>query len=267
MKQLSPRRDWPPSWRTSFDYDQLELYGKRAHLGYTYAYANRRDRTLQLLKSAGLPAGATVLDVAAAQGNFSLLLAEMGFDVTWNDLREELADYVRLKHEAGRVSFVPGNIFELSFPQRFDAILATEVIEHVAHPDDFLRRLRELARPDGCIIVTTPNGRYFRNTLPPFSQITDPAALEAIQFRPDADGHLFLLRAEELQDLAAKAGLQVEKLLLFTNSLTIGHVKLEPMLRVLPRRLVETLERASSALPTALSHRLLVHLGARLRPL
>jgi 2-polyprenyl-6-hydroxyphenyl methylase/3-demethylubiquinone-9 3-methyltransferase len=84
-----------------------------------------------------------------AQGNVSLALAELGYRVTWNDLRADLADYVRLKYETGSITFAPGNTFELAFAERFDAVLATDVIEHVAHQDEFLRQLAGLARPGG----------------------------------------------------------------------------------------------------------------------
>src|SRR5688572_26088016 len=99
--------------------------------------------------------GARVLDIAAAGGNFSLTLAEMGYRVTWNDLRADLADYVRLKHDRGHLEFAPGNAFELEFAQPFDAALITEVIEHVAHPDRFLAEVAKLVRPGGYLIMTT----------------------------------------------------------------------------------------------------------------
>jgi len=265
VRSVTPHGDWPASWRASYQYDRLEVYDCREHLGYSYAYANRRAQTLQLIREAGLRERATILDIAAAQGNFSLVLAELGYDVTWNDLRQELAGYVRLKHESGLLRYAPGNAFELDFPGRFDMVLATEVLEHVAHPDQFLRQLRSLVRPGGCIVVTTPNGDYFRSSLPTFFEIEDFAALEANQFKPDADGHLFLLRELELRDLAHAAGLHVEKLVLFGNSLTSGHIKLERLLRILPRELVEALESASQHLPTPLTQRLMTQLGARLR--
>jgi 2-polyprenyl-6-hydroxyphenyl methylase/3-demethylubiquinone-9 3-methyltransferase len=131
------------------------------------AYANRKQRTLELLSDA-IPAGARVLDVAAAQGNFSLALAEMGYAVTWNDLRAEIEGFVRLKHERGQIDFKPGNIFDADFPHAFDAVLAAEVIEHTAHPDQFLSRIAQLVRPGGTVVITTPNWAYFRNRLPKF---------------------------------------------------------------------------------------------------
>src|SRR5438045_5577543 len=156
MKQVEPQADRPQSWKESYFYDQSEIYGEISHHGYAYAYENRRRKTLQLLTEVLSP-GARILDIAAAQGNFSLALAELGFDVTWNDLRPELADYVRLKYECGQLRFAPGNAFELHFPSLFDAVLITEIIEHVAHPDDFLANAAALGRPGGYIAMTPRN--------------------------------------------------------------------------------------------------------------
>ena len=264
MKRISAELHWPDSWKNSYEYDLQEIYGQVSNHGYCYAYDNRRRYTLELLTEV-LPPLARILDVGAAQGNFSLQLAEMGFDVTWNDLRGELADYVRLKQERGTLRFVSGNAFELCFPQPFDAVLITEIIEHVAHPDSFLCKVAELVRPGGYIVMTTPNGAYFRNRLPRFSDCPDPSVFEAVQFKPDADGHIFLLHTDEVMEFAAKADLKVDRLELFTNSLTNGHVKLNPALRLLPRSLVERIEVFTRGLPGAVAARLLAHMAVRLR--
>jgi len=264
VKRVEPRPDWPQSWKESHFYDRSEIYGEITNYGYAYGYENRREKTLALLTETLAP-GARILDIAAAQGNFSLALAELGFDVTWNDLRAELADYVRLKYERGTIAFAPGNVFELNFPSLFDAVLITEVIEHVAHPDDFLAKVAALVRAGGCIVMTTPNGGYFKNRLPKFSECADPEIFEAMQFKPNSDGHIFLLHTDEIEPLAQRAGLTVEKMVLFTNALTTGHVKTESLLKILPRGLVRLAERASSALPLALQRKALFEIGVRFR--
>jgi 2-polyprenyl-3-methyl-5-hydroxy-6-metoxy-1,4-benzoquinol methylase len=264
MKRLQPAPDWPQSWKDSYLYDLQEIYGQVAHRGYAYAYQNRRAVTLEILGEVLAP-GARVLDVAGAQGNFSLALAEMGYRVTWNDLREELAGYVRLKHERGDLEYMPGNMFELRADPLFDAVLITEVIEHVAHPDQFLQQAAALVRPGGYVVMTTPNGRYFRNTLPRFSECDDASRYEAVQFRPNADGHIFLLHPDEVEALARRAGLEVEAVSLFTNSLTSGHMKTELALAFLPERAVRAVDRATRALPRRLQEICLVHMAARFR--
>ncbi|HJR60728.1 MAG TPA: methyltransferase domain-containing protein [Vicinamibacterales bacterium] len=264
MKRVTPQETWPESWKYSYRYDLQEIYGEITHRGYAYAYQTRREATLRLASEV-LRQGARILDVAAAQGNFSMALAELGFDVTWNDLREDLAEYVQLKHERGRIQYVPGNVFDTEFDTIFDAVLLTEIIEHVAHPDRLLERTASLVRPGGYVIMTTPNGKYFRNRLPKFSECTDPAIYESVQFRPDADGHIFLLHPEEITPLAARAGLEVDALTLFTNPLTQGHLKTEPLLRVLPPGVVTTFEQVTRLMPRGVRERCLVQMGVRFK--
>jgi 2-polyprenyl-6-hydroxyphenyl methylase/3-demethylubiquinone-9 3-methyltransferase len=230
----------------SYRFDEIELWGAEHRSGYAQAYRRRQRVALAAVEEL-VPRGARVLDVAAGQGNFSLLLAEAGYRVTWNDLRAELADYVRLKYEHGDIDFRPGNVHDLVVTEPYDAIVMTEFIEHVAHPDRLLARAAELVRPEGYIVLTTPAGEYWRNKLPRFSDCPDPSQFEAQEFKPDADGHIFLLHDDELHELASRAGLKVVRREYFSNSLTAGHAKLGPALRVVPPAVVDRIERFTTS--------------------
>ena len=264
MHHVVPTSDWPQAWHTAYAFDCEEVYGQIRNRGYAYAYAERQHQTLQMVQRS-VPAGARVLDIAAAQGNFSLALAEAGYNVTWNDLRSDLVDYVKLKHQNGQVSYAAGNAFELQFAQPFDAVLITEVIEHVAHPDQFLAKVAELVKPGGAIIMTTPNGAYLRNTLPRFSDCPDPSVYESGQFKPDADGHIFLLSPDEINRFAKQCGLQIEHCSYFVNPLTNGHLKTAALLAVLPRSWVQRIERLTQGLPTGWQQKLLIQVGVVFR--
>lgn len=221
-----------------------------AAAGVRNAYRQRFHRTLETVVR-HMPPPARVIDIAGGAGNFSLALAELGYDVVWNDLRREFIDDIQRKDATGRVTCRPGNALDLTFApsERFDVVLATEVIEHVAHPDRFLLHLASLLRPGGLIVLTTPCGNYFRNGLPRFSDCADPSVFEPVQFKPDSDGHIFLLYLDEIESLAHRAGMRVMRLETLNNPLTNGHVLLGHVLPVVPPRLVEMLERASNALP------------------
>lgn len=255
MKSIVPQPNWPESWKLSYGYDRLEIYGDRTVPGYAYAYQNRRQHTLKLVQMF-VPSGGHILDVAAAQGNFSLSLAELGYKVTWNDLREELIEYVKLKQQHGSLHFQPGNVFELNLHTQFDAVLMTEVIEHVAHPDEFLKHLASLVKPNGCVIMSTPNGEYFQNRLPKFSDCPNPEQFENIQFQPNSDGHIFLLHLDEIRALAQQAGLTIIASQFCTNTLTNGYLKLGQLLKMLPSSLVAQIENLTTALPPTLCKRL-----------
>ena len=261
MKRVSPEASWPESWHYSYKYDLLELWGDDASPGYTYAYRNRTAIALELVASVASPP-ASVLDVAGGQGNMSLRLAELGYRVTWNDLREELAGYVALKRDHGEIEFQPGNLFDLDPGPRFDVVLLSEVVEHVAHPDALLAKAASLVAPGGHVVVTTPNGEYMRNPLPKFSDCDDPSIFESEQFKPDADGHIFLLYADEVRAMARSAGLTVKTLKLFTNPLTTGHLRTGAVLRRLPEGGVWALERVTQRLPGAISRKVNVQLAA-----
>jgi 2-polyprenyl-3-methyl-5-hydroxy-6-metoxy-1,4-benzoquinol methylase len=261
MLKPVPEFSWPASWHDAYEFDLLESFGESWRKpGYACAYQNRFQKLIDMVESK-LPTGSAIIDVAAAQGNFSLGLAERGYNVTWNDLRGELSGYVKLKHEFGDMSFIEGNAFDLSV-DGFDGAVITEVIEHVAHPDQFLCQIATLVRPGGYIFMTTPNGGYFRNRLPRFSDCADPSIFEAIQFKPDADGHIFLIHPDELTEFARRAGLEIAEVDLFSNPLTAGHMKLSLLHRLIPRRAIMKFEAISqSSLPPSLAERLFTQIG------
>ncbi len=104
MKRPQFLSSWPVEWKLCFEYDLQEVFSPDPRSGYSRAYLNRRQHTLDLIQKAVSPP-ARVLDVAAAQGNFSIGLAELGYEVTWNDLRVTLEEYVRMKDDTGRLHY------------------------------------------------------------------------------------------------------------------------------------------------------------------
>jgi hypothetical protein len=75
MREIVPEASWPQSRVNSYKYDREEAFGTPSNWGYALAYRNRHQETLKLVTEAIEP-GATILDLAAAQGNFTL--AERG---------------------------------------------------------------------------------------------------------------------------------------------------------------------------------------------
>jgi 2-polyprenyl-3-methyl-5-hydroxy-6-metoxy-1,4-benzoquinol methylase len=265
MKRPTPEAAWPDSWQTAYNYDLIEVFGDNTKLnGHARAYRQRMDRTLELIQSV-TPPGASVLDIAAAQGNFSLRLAELGYRVTWNDLRAELAAYVMCKHEHGDVHLLPGDVFALPETEQYQTVLITEIIEHVAHPDAFLCQVARLVRPGGHIVMTTPNGAYFANRLPKFSECADPSLFEAHQFKPDGDGHIFLLHAEEVPPLASSAGLDILSIELFTTFLAAGRLRTQALLSLTSPDMLRRIERFCHGLPPFLAARVFTQMAVCFR--
>ena len=264
MKQLPFDEAWPASWQHAYLCDAAELWGSGVNLAYTYYYQARYLSVIRAICDSLQP-GAELLDLAAAQGNFSLTLAEHGFRVTWNDLRDELEGYVRLKYETGSIRYAPGNAFEVSQfaqPQGFDGVIAAEVLEHVAHPDAFLASVLQLVAPGGFLFLSTPNGEYLHTGLPRFSDVTDRTALEAAQFQPGSEGHLFLFTNRELQTLAEDAGFRVVSIQNLITPVLAGEFGLGKFFRFLPRGFVAGCDRALAWLSFWWRRRVMLHTTA-----
>ena len=107
------------------------------------------DRVVNLLRSE--PRG-TVLDVGAGDGTLTARLKREGFAVQAADL---VTDGFRPSDiEITVADFNDGLPFE---DGRFEVVVATEIIEHLENPWHFVRELYRVTKPNGVVIVSTPN--------------------------------------------------------------------------------------------------------------
>jgi 2-polyprenyl-3-methyl-5-hydroxy-6-metoxy-1,4-benzoquinol methylase len=85
---------------------------------------------------------------------------------------------------APRARAYVSSVYDLDLAgERFDLVLCTEVLEHLAHPDDALAVLASLCEAGGQIVVTVPDGE-----------------------RDDWEGHVNFWNAAELESFLAAAG-------------------------------------------------------------
>lgn len=200
--------------------------------GYPPSYfAQGRYRFLKTIDIAQRLNPKNILEVAAGGGFNGACLYKPGRRVVINDLRISQDD---VKHwSTGKnLTIVPGNLFNLDPDSlgRFDLVMACEVIEHVAHGDQLINHLKQFLTPGGTLLITTPNGSYFRSKLPTYSQIKDFTALEDKQFQPDADGHLYLYTSQEILNLLETTGFKDIKIDLSITPFLSGHIGLRFLL-------------------------------------
>lgn len=103
-------------------------------------------------------AGKTALDVGCGAGLFCEPLARMGAAVIGVDAApENIAAATAHATQSGLV--IDYRAGELSAQKlgRFDLVTSMEVIEHVTDPAAFLAELVEHLKPDGLMILSTPN--------------------------------------------------------------------------------------------------------------
>jgi len=106
------------------------------------------------------PEEVSVLDVGCGTGIMvTLPLASLGYQVTGIDIDRSSIETVRGINPYSNAMFRQAGAADLlAAGERYDVIIAAEVLEHIADPLTFLRTLRGLLTPRGILILTTPNG-------------------------------------------------------------------------------------------------------------
>lgn len=106
--------------------------------------------------------GARFLDVGCGVGNITEICRMKfneiyGCDISKNALMKAKERDLSTVCVDLNVDFIPFK------DQYFDCITALEAIEHLLNPLSFLKELYRILKPDGQLLITTPNIRYFRN--------------------------------------------------------------------------------------------------------
>ena len=149
-------------------------------------------------------AGKTALDVGCGAGLLCEPLARMGAAVTGVDAAPENIEAA--KAHAGQsglaINYRAGELAEQGLGQ-FDVVTSMEVIEHVTDPAAFIAELARHLKPDGLLLLSTPN----RTAASRLFLVEAAERLGQVP-RGTHDWHQFLT-PDELTALLEDAGLEV----------------------------------------------------------
>jgi 2-polyprenyl-3-methyl-5-hydroxy-6-metoxy-1,4-benzoquinol methylase len=132
------------------------VYGHRKRLEFIAARLRERRESL------GSARPLRVLDIGCGTGvMITRPLASLGHEVTGLDLDPvsiRQASRLNVAPTLPNLTYVAGRLEEQRWDGAFDAVVASEVLEHLPDPDALVDALARCLRADGLLLLTVPNG-------------------------------------------------------------------------------------------------------------
>lgn len=112
--------------------------------------------------AARLACGRRALDIASGEGYGSNILAAKAASVVGIDCDAQCVEHASLKYIRDNLKFARGDLNCIPIEDSsFDMVVSFESIEHVARPIAALLELKRVLNPNGLLIVSTPDKRYY----------------------------------------------------------------------------------------------------------
>lgn len=122
---------------------------------FEYIHSKSRGNTKKYLKSSNI-----VLDYGCGTGTTSCEIASMVKEIHAIDISAKMIEIAKEKAVVGKVeniNFVETDIFDKRYKKEsFDVILAFNMLHTIPKPQNVVRRIDELLKPEGLFISVTP---------------------------------------------------------------------------------------------------------------
>ena len=132
------------------------------YLQYTEFNTSPRNRmklacVVRALEESGLPRDSRILEVGCGMGNVAIPLASLGYHMTATDIHEPSIEECRKRNPFNNIEFLAQDAQTMDL-REFDAVIMSDVLEHIPHCDEFLRRLVSTMKGGSWFVLTVPNG-------------------------------------------------------------------------------------------------------------
>ena len=214
--------------------DHIEHYRKDAELfdyfDREFVSPDEERRRQAIFHYCRVGLGERILEIGSGSGWFSIEMAQRGFDTTALDLSEKNLERIR-KIEPG-VKIATGDAYSLPFEsERFDWIVANEVLEHLERPAEAIAEWKRFLKPGGRILVSTPYLEKIQYTLCIHCNRKTPL-----------HAHLHSWTKEGLREVFSAGGFRQGNMVTFFNQY-LSHFRINTLVRKLPFRLWFMLDR------------------------
>lgn len=135
-------------------------------VGYSRAVDRKRLKFILDQLHRNISSGGKVLDVGCGNGLMSIAIGQQGYQVLGVDISAKAIQKANQYNTIPQVNFNVKSANDLVADEiTYDAIVCSEVIEHLDYPSDLLSILHQLLSDQGVLIVTVPNGHGPRELL------------------------------------------------------------------------------------------------------
>ena len=102
--------------------------------------------------------GRDVLDLASGEGYGSALLAQVARSVVGVDIDAQSVRFANENYARHNLSFASGSATQIPLTNAaVDVVISFETIEHFAEHDAFLREIKRVLKPDGVLLMSSPD--------------------------------------------------------------------------------------------------------------
>ncbi|MGO4287658.1 methyltransferase domain-containing protein, partial [Bosea sp. TAB14] len=99
-----------------------------------------------------------VLDIAAGEGYGSAILAQVARSVVGVEIDATVVEAAKAEFNRPNLRYIQGDARAIPLPDAsIDVAVSFETFEHFAEHEDFLAELRRVLRPNGLVIISTPD--------------------------------------------------------------------------------------------------------------
>lgn len=140
--------------------DILAFYAKLTDSNYSSEAKGREKNFKKILKRLShipLP-GNQLLDIGAASGIFLNVAQDFGYDVMGI---EPSVDFVKEAKKIYNLDLFLGSIDNFKSSKRFSVISLIDIIEHLADPLAFFKKISKLLEKEGILVIVTPDINSF----------------------------------------------------------------------------------------------------------
>ncbi len=126
----------------------------------------RLEHVHRYLLARELSAGKRVLDLACGEGYGTALLASSAGEVVGVDNVPEVVAHARTRYPRPNIRFEIGACGAVPLPDAsIDLVVSFETLEHVEDQEGMLQEIRRVLRPNGLLLLSTPDRRVYSDLL------------------------------------------------------------------------------------------------------